>query len=121
MFNFDMSNGYVILRIICGLFIIPHAIGKITKHNTIVGLFTEAGFRPVKFWLYLAMATEWVLATCLILGICTQVAAAFTSVFMLVAAGTAYRLSRRWWWNLGGCEYPCFWTICAIIVTANPT
>jgi putative oxidoreductase len=126
VFNFDvlnsMSGGYVILRIIVGLFIIPHAIGKITARNAVFGFFTAAGFKPVAPFVYATMVAEWILALCLILGIFTQYAAAATCLFMLVATYANHRVCKgKWLWNLGGSEYPFFWALCAGIVAMNPT
>ncbi|HTK35250.1 MAG TPA: DoxX family protein [Caulobacteraceae bacterium] len=122
MFNFDLSNGYVLLRIVCGAFIIPHAIGKITAQNAVTGFFTAAGFRPVKLWVYSAMAIEWILALAMILGVYTRYTAALTGVFMLVATAANHRVCKgKWLWNLGGSEYPFFWALCCFIVALHPS
>ena len=44
MFNFDLSNGYVVLRIICGLFMLPNAIAKLRNPDPSIGFFKSAGF-----------------------------------------------------------------------------
>ena len=44
MFNFDLSNGYVLLRLIVGLFLIPHGVAKITFRPGPLGFFTAAGY-----------------------------------------------------------------------------
>ena len=117
MFDFDFSNGWVVLRIICGLFIIPHAIGKIAHRAGVFGFFEAAGLRPANLWVYTAMVMEWVLAVALILGIFTQVAAAVTALFMFVAAAANHKVCKgKWLWNLGGSEYPVFWGICCLLV-----
>ncbi len=117
MFNFDVTNGYVMLRIICGLFIIPHAIGKIRHHAGVSGFFETAGFKPVKAWVYAAMVIEWVVAICLILGVFTLAAAVLTALFMFVAAAANSKVQPgKWLWNLGGSEYPVFWGLCCAIV-----
>jgi putative oxidoreductase len=117
MENFDLTNGYNILRIICGAFLIPHSVGKITAWEYALGFFEKAGFRPAKTWMYATLAFEAVLAVALIFGIYTRVAAAVCIVFMAVAAGAVLRVTGgKWLWNLGGCEYPVFWGICALAV-----
>lgn len=117
MFNFDFSDGYVILRIMCGLFFIPHAIGKITAQEASLGFFTAAGFKPPKLFLYITMVVEWIVAVCLILGIYTTIAAYFGAAFMLVAFLATLRVSKgKWLWNLGGAEYPMFWGLCCLLV-----
>lgn len=117
MFNFDLTNGYVLLRLVCGLFIVPHAIGKITARAAVRGFFEAAGLRPISAWVYTAMVTEWILAIGMVLGILTVYVAALTAVFMFVAAAANHRVCKgKWLWNLGGSEYPVFWGLCSAIV-----
>ena len=33
--TFDITNGVVVLRLICGLFFIPHIVGKFTEPATL--------------------------------------------------------------------------------------
>jgi putative oxidoreductase len=118
--NFDLTNEFNILRILCGVFLIPHSVGKITAWDYSSGFFEKAGFRPVKAWLYATLVFEAVLAAALILGIHTRYAAILCAVFMIVAAVAVLRVTRgKWLWNLGGCEYPVFWAICAIAVAMH--
>ena len=73
--NFNLFNEFNILRLICGLFLIPHIYGKFTEPAAL-GFFVAAKFKPPKFWMYLAGAIEVVLAIGLIFGIYTTIAAA---------------------------------------------
>jgi len=118
--NFDLTNGFNILRIICGAFLIPHSVGKITSWDYSIGFFTKAGFHPPKVWLYTTLVFEAILATALIFGIYTTYAALIGAAFMAVAAAAVYRVAEgKWLWNLGGFEYPVFWMICFIVVAMN--
>ncbi len=120
MFDFDLNNGYVVLRIICGLFLIPHAVGKITFRPGPVGFFTAAGYPNPGLFVNFGIVFEFVVGIALILGIYTQIAAWLTVAFMLVAAASVYKVSQgKWLWNIGGCEYPLFWAICAAIVALH--
>jgi putative oxidoreductase len=122
MFNFDLSNGYVLLRLIVGLFLIPHAIGKVRYREPVTGFFTAAGFKPAPLFVTFGLVFEVVVGAALVLGILTQIAAALTAVFMLVAAVANHRVCKgKWLWNIGGSEYPIFWGLCALIVALNPT
>src|SRR3546814_15262127 len=73
--SFDLSNGYVVLRILCGAYFIPHVVGKITQRQASVGFFTKAGLNPPQAWSYLAMAVEIILAPALIFDIMAEAAA----------------------------------------------
>ncbi|OGA10733.1 MAG: hypothetical protein A3D95_08970 [Betaproteobacteria bacterium RIFCSPHIGHO2_12_FULL_69_13] len=115
--NFDLTNPFNILRIMIGAFLIPHSVGKITAWDYSIGFFEKAGFRPPKVWLYATLVFEAVLAVALILGIYTRYAAIIVVVFMAIAAAAVLRVTQgKWLWNLGGCEYPVFWGIVAVVV-----
>jgi len=120
MFNFDFSNGYVILRIICGLFYIPHAIGKITAREAVLGFFNAAGMKPAPMFAGVAMVVEWIVAICLILGIFTSYVAWVSAAFLVVAGLAVLKVQKgKWLWNIGGAEYPFFWAICSAIVAMH--
>jgi len=55
--NFNLLDEFNILRLICGLFMIPHIYGKFYVPAAL-GFFVAAGFKPPKFWMYLAGAIE---------------------------------------------------------------
>jgi len=118
--NFDLTNEFNILRIICGAFLIPHGIGKFTAQDYSMGFLDKAGFRPPKLWLYSTLVLEAVLAVALIFGIYTRYAAILCAIFMAVAAAAVVRVTGgKWLWNLGGCEFPVFWGICAVVVAMH--
>ena len=58
--NFNLLNEFNILRIMCGLFFIPHIIGKYTEPKALE-LFGACGFNPPKLWLNIACIIEIVL------------------------------------------------------------
>ncbi len=58
--NFDLTDGVNILRLICGLFFIPHIVAKFTEPATL-GFFKAAKFNPPATWMYVAGAVETVL------------------------------------------------------------
>ena len=115
--NFDFTNGYVILRILCGLFLLPHLYTKSMNFNFMLGIYKEWQLNPPKTWLMASLTTEIICAPLLILGIWTKYAAILCAIFLLVATWAAWRNSKgKWLWNIGGCEYPFFWAIACIVV-----
>jgi putative oxidoreductase len=59
--NFDLSNGLNILRIICGLFLFPHVMGKFAAGTVSAGtaaFFAKAGFHPPEVWVCIAAVSE---------------------------------------------------------------
>jgi len=114
--NFDLTDGYNILRLICGLFFIPHIYAKFFVPEAL-GFFVAAKFKPPAVWMYTACVIETVLATGLIFGILTMYVGAIAFVYLLVAAAAVWKVTGgKWLWNIGGYEYCVFWAICCLIV-----
>jgi putative oxidoreductase len=121
--NFDLSNSMNVVRIICGLFFIPHVVGKFAAGGLsagIVGFFAKAGFQPPELWVCVAALLESVTAVALVLGICTRYAS-LCAVALLLVAVYALQVTKGfgWTWNTGGYEYPVFWAIASISVAVN--
>lgn len=116
MQNFDLTNGFNILRIICGAFFIPHLYAKFFVPEAL-GFFVAAKFKPPAVWMYIACAIETVLAIGLIFGIYTFYVGILGFLHLLVAAAAVYKVTAgKWLWNIGGCEYCVFWAICCLVV-----
>jgi putative oxidoreductase len=105
------------LRVLCGVFLIPHLIVKFQSQEFVKTYMADAGLKPPIIWLYSAFAIEIIAGTGLILGIYTRYAAILAGVFLLVASYASWRVSKgKWMWNFGGAEYPLFWAICSFAV-----
>ena len=117
--NFDLTNGFNILRIICGAFFIPHIYAKFFVPEAL-GFFVAAKFKPPAVWMYTACVIETVLAIALILGIYPAYAGALAAIHLAVAAIAIYRVTGgKWLWNIGGSEYCVFWAICCVVVSMH--
>jgi putative oxidoreductase len=117
--NFDLTNGFNILRLICGLFFIPHIYAKFFVPEAL-GFFVAAKFKPPAFWMYTACAIETVLAIGLIFAIYTTYAGAIAFLHLLIAAAAVWKVTGgKWLWNIGGCEYCVFWAICCLVVAMH--
>jgi uncharacterized membrane protein YphA (DoxX/SURF4 family) len=107
-----------VLRFICGFFFIPHIVGKFTAREASQGFFRAAGMQPVGMWWAAAMVIEIVLAIMLILGIYTHIVGYVACVYLLIATAAVIKVTKKWLWHIGGCEYPLFWAICCAVVAA---
>jgi len=116
--NFDLTQGINILRLICGLFFIPHIYAKFFVPEAL-GFFVAAKFKPPAFWMYTACVIETFLAIGLIFAVLPGFAAAIACIHMLVAAAGVYKVTGKWLWNIGGLEYCLFWAICCLIVAMH--
>lgn len=116
MLNIHAFTALDALRIICGLFLIPHAVGKFTAQDAAFGFFRAAGFKPAPLFAFTAMAIECVLAACLISGFFVRPAAWLACLHLAIAAAAVVKVEKKWLWHIGGCEYPVFWSLCCAIV-----
>lgn len=116
----DLIDPIVALRIICGLFFVPHIAAKIYARPVTLGFFQAAGYRPAAFFMYLALIVETIVSAFLILGLFLPYTAWVAAIFMAVAAASVLKVSKgKWLWNLGGCEYLVFWVAACGIVALN--
>ena len=72
MFDFDLTNGYVLLRIMCGAFMLPNAWAKLRNPAGSVGFFEKAGYPYPQLFVKFATAFEFVAGTALVLGVYTM-------------------------------------------------
>lgn len=116
---FDLSNGAVVLRLICSLFFFPHIYFKIVGNPPpALGFFKAAGFKPPVLYMRLAMVVELLAAVGLLFGIYTQWVALLAAASLTIAAIAVCFANRevRWLWNLNGMEFPLFWAIACVAV-----
>ena len=118
--NFDLSNGFNIIRVICGLFLFPHVAGKfaggLVSAGT-AGFFAKAGFHPPEVWVYIAAFSETAAGLALVFGICTRFAALGAFALLGIAVYSLQVVKGfGWTWNTGGYEYPVFWALASLAV-----
>jgi len=116
---FDLTNGAVVLRLICALFFFPHLYFKIVGDPPpALGFFEKAGFKPPVVWMRIATVVETVAALGLLFAIYTQWTALLAAASLTVAAVAVcfFNGSVKWLWNLGGMEFCVFWAIACVVV-----
>jgi putative oxidoreductase len=116
--KFDLLDAFNLLRIVCGLFFIPHIVGKITVPATLE-FFVKAGFKPAKTWMSIAGVIETALTIGLVTGIYTKFVAFVAFIHLLVAAAATYKVTKSWIWVIGGVEYCVFWALCCLVVVMH--
>ena len=118
--HFDLTNEFNILRIICGLFLLPHMVTKTKDLAATYEVYRAWRLYPPKAWARASIAVEIVGSIGLVFAIQTRYVAAFVAVFLAVAAWACWRVSNgKWIWNFGGLEYPLFWSICCVVVAMH--
>ena len=106
--------GLLLLRLTAGGFLLPHGLGKLFGWfggPGLSGFATELrGFGlPASTPLPLLLAAMQILVgLCVVLGLCTPVAAVLGATFLAFTA--ALNREGGWFWMHGGMEYPLLWT-----------
>jgi putative oxidoreductase len=105
------------LRILCGIWFVPHILGKLRNMDRAAPTFEKVGLRPGRTFVLLTVAAEALATIGLVTGIFERVAAAL-AVFVLAGAGYAVvRINGfNWRWQKQGPEYMIFWA-CACIIS----
>jgi putative oxidoreductase len=104
------------LRILCGAWLLPHAVLKVKNASLAQQTFANIGLKPGMLFLAVTVAMELLAAVGLIFGIYPRIAAAL-AVFVLM--GASYAVLRmhgwNWRWNKSGPEYMVFWSLACIL------
>jgi putative oxidoreductase len=100
------------VRVVCGLFFLPHTIAKLRDVDRASVLFDKVGLRPPRFFVIFAAAMEIIAAFGLATGLYPRLAALIAAT-VLVAASYAVARSHglMWRWQHPGIEYMLFWAI----------
>jgi len=104
---------YPLVRIVTGLFLVPHGAQKLFGFAggdiaaTAAG-FAKLGLAPALPLAYLVGATEFFGGLCIALGVFTRPAALAAAILLGVAAWTAH-LPNGFFWTARGFEYPVMW------------
>jgi putative oxidoreductase len=109
------------VRILCGLFLLPHTYAKLTNITKASQLFDRVGFRPARPFVVFTAFMELVAAASLISGYHPEVGAAIAAV---VLVGASYAIARnhglKWRWQHPGIEYMFFWALISLSAALLP-
>ena len=111
-----------LIRVVCGLFLMPHGAQKLFGWFGGYGLAatgemfaTRLGLQPGFLMALLAGLVELVGGSLLVLGLLTRPAALAVVVMMAVAV-FAVHLPSGFFWQDGGFEYPLMWGLIALAI-----
>ena len=104
------------LRLLCGLWLLPHAVLKLKNRHLAQHTFDGVGLKPGMAFLLVTVALEVIAAVGLIFNVYPRIAA---SLVVFVLMGASYAVLKmhgfNWRWNRQGPEYMVFWSIVCII------
>jgi putative oxidoreductase len=116
MFDLSQWDPQTVLRVLCGIWFIPHAVGKALNIERASETFAKAGFRPGRAFVILTLTLELLAAVGLVLGIYPEIAALLAVVVLLGAAYAVLRINGwNWRWQKQGPEYMLFWAMACIL------
>ncbi len=112
----NISDTADALRVLSGLWFLPHIISKALNADKASLTFDRVGFRPGKLFLYLTLLMELVALVGMVFNIYPKLAAL---VGVSVLAGASYAVLRmngfKWRWQLQGQEFLAFWALCCVL------
>jgi putative oxidoreductase len=118
--DFDLTNPIVVVRLMAGLFYVPHTLFKITGFAGSLGAFGAMGFQPPAFWVCLAILVEAICAVGLTFNLYTRYVGLMSAGTMVLAAyGTFVTKGVHWMWNFGGIEYIAFWGVASLALAVH--
>jgi len=114
----------LLLRVVVGLALIPHALrntlgffpntGQPLRSTKMLAEYLDKqGYRPGKVWASAIAATQFICGPLLALGLFTRLAAVPIVLFLLVSNIERWRVGR-YFWNQLGLEYTLMWTVAAL-------
>jgi putative oxidoreductase len=113
---------YPLIRVVAGLFLMPHGAQKLFGWFGGYGLQGTGGFfaenlglEPGVFWAALAGGTEFFGGLLIALGLLTRPAAVAVAIFMAVAVVKVH-LINGFFWTDSGYEYPAMWGLIALAI-----
>jgi putative oxidoreductase len=119
---FDLAlDARTAVRIVCGVFFLPHTIAKLRNIDRASILFDKVGFRPPRPFVLLTTGMELVAASGLISGLYPRTASIVAAIVLI---GAAYAIGRNhglmWRWQHPGIEYMLFWAVVCLCVGFLP-
>jgi putative oxidoreductase len=108
-----------VLRVLCGLWFIPHCVGKIRNVGPASQTFAKAGLRPGRLFVILTIALEVIAGLGLALNVQPRLAAALAVTVLIGASYAVLKINGfNWRWQKQGPEYMLFWSAaCALSVS----
>src|SRR3954453_1750144 len=118
--RFDPADPLMPIRVMAGLFYLPHILFKLNGMAGSVAFFEKAGFNPPMLFLILALVAEVVCAIGLTFDILTKwIGLVSAGVMGFALYGILATKGPGWLWNLGGVEYLVFWGVTSLALAAE--
>jgi putative oxidoreductase len=105
-----------ILRMLCGIWFVPHCIGKIRHVGPASATFAKAGFHPARLFVIVTIMVELIAGAGLVLNIFPRLAAGMAVAVLLGASYAVLKINGlNWRWQKQGPEFMVFWSLTCIL------
>ena len=119
----------LLLRVVVGLALIPHALRNtfgffpntgqpLRSLKMLADYLDKQGYRPGWLWAPAISATQFICGPLIALGLFTRLAALPVVLFLLVSNVERWRVGR-YFWNQLGLEYTLMWTVAAFYILVH--
>ena len=113
-------DALTLLRVLCGIWFAPHALGKALNVERASQTFAKAGLRPGRLFVVLTVCLEVLAGAGLVFGFQPRLAAALAVLVLLGAAYAVIRINGwNWRWQKQGPEYMIFWAAACVIAVSG--
>ena len=105
------------LRVLCGVWFLPHCIGKLRNINAAAtNTFSKAGLPQPRLAVYVTIVLELLAACGLVLGIYARAAAILAVIVLMGASIAVVKINGwNWRWQKQGPEYMIFWSAACLL------
>jgi putative oxidoreductase len=111
------TDAVTVVRILCGAFLLPHTVAKLSNIERASQFFDKLGLRPARFFVVFTAVMEVIAAFGLISGYYPRVGAFIAAAILVVAAWAIAKLhGLKWRWQHPGIEYMLFWAAVCLSV-----
>ncbi|WP_394888588.1 DoxX family protein [Mesorhizobium sp. AaZ16] len=109
-----------VLRILCGVWFLPHCMGKMRNIGPASVTFAKAGFHPARLFVITTIVVELVAGAGLVLNIYPRLAAALAVWVLLGASYAVIKINGwNWRWQKQGPEFMVFWAAVCVLSTLD--
>ncbi|ACP23097.1 conserved hypothetical protein (plasmid) [Sinorhizobium fredii NGR234] len=109
-----------VLRVLCGLWFIPHCIGKMRNVGPASATFAKAGFHPAGAFVIITIIAELIAGSGLVLNIFPKLAAGLAVAVLLGASYAVLRINGwNWRWQKQGPEFMIFWSAACVLAVLD--
>ncbi|GGF60855.1 hypothetical protein GCM10007301_20780 [Azorhizobium oxalatiphilum] len=118
--RFDLTDGMNVLRMVAGLWYLPHVYQKLSGIEGSLKFFASAGLTPAPLFLGLAIVFESLAFIGLTFGLFTRWIGLVSFGCMAVAAYAILQTKGiNWYWAKGGEEYLAFWAFASLAIAID--